>query len=197
MRITSRLLAAAIFGGLALALAPVSFGGQPVTQPLNPEPPSFYACKAVGAGTVCQGTQTEVIAPQPDSFVCPDGGIVYDQGTVETDAIRYYDGNGDLTRRVLHQHWTDAQKSNPLNGLTAPYTQSSIITDVLAVPGDFSSATETVTGAGIVTLPGYGAIFMPAGRSVTDPDGVTVFQAGPPAFVAGTAYLPLCAALGA
>jgi hypothetical protein len=122
---------------------------------------------------------------------------VYDQGTVETDAIRYYDGNGDLTRRVLHQHWTDAQKSNPLNGLTAPYTQSSIITDVLAVPGDFSSATETVTGAGIVTLPGYGAIFMPAGRSVTDPDGVTVFEAGPPAFVAGSAYLPLCAALGA
>ena len=120
MRITPRVLPAALFGGLALALAPASFGGQPVTQPLNPEPPSFYTCKAVGDGTICQGTETQVIAPQPDSFVCPDGGIVYDQGTVQTNAIRYYDANGDLTRRVLHQHWTDAQKSNPLNGLTAP-----------------------------------------------------------------------------
>ena len=194
MRITPRVLPAALFGGLALALAPASFGGQPVTQPLNPEPPSFYTCKAVGDGTICQGTETQVIAPQPDSFVCPDGGIVYDQGTVQTNAIRYYDANGDLTRRVLHQHWTDAQKSNPLNGLTAPYTQSTIITDVLAVPGDFSSATATVTGGGIVTLPGYGAIFLPAGRSITDPNGDTIFLAGPPAGTVGSA---LCAALGA
>ena len=48
MRITPRVLPAALFGGLALALAPASVGGQPVTQPLNPEPPSFYTCKAVG-----------------------------------------------------------------------------------------------------------------------------------------------------
>jgi len=194
MRITPRVLPAALFGGLARARAPARFGGQPVTQPLNPEPPSFYTCKAVGDGTICQGTETQVIAPQPDSFVCPDGGIVYDQGTVQTNAIRYYDANGDLTRRVLHQHWTDAQKSNPLNGLTAPYTQSTIITDVLAVPGDFSSATATVTGGGIVTLPGYGAIFLPAGRSITDPNGDTIFLAGPPAGTDGSA---LCAALGA
>jgi hypothetical protein len=194
MRITSRVLIAALFGGSALALAPVGFGGQPVTQPLNPAPPSFYSCMAVGGGTICQGTRTEVIAPQPDSFICPDGGIVYDQGTVKTDAIRYYDANGNLTRRVLHEHWTDAQKSNPLNGLTAPYTQSSVITDVLAVPGDFSSATETVTGGGIVTVPGYGAVFFPAGRSITDPNGDTIFLAGAPA---GTDGAALCAALGA
>ena len=65
---------------------------------------------------------------------------------------------------------------------------------MLAVPGDFSSATATVTGGGIVTLPGYGAIFLPAGRSITDPNGDTIFLAGPPAGTDGSA---LCAALGA
>jgi hypothetical protein len=197
MHFTARVLPAALVGGLALALAPVSFGAQPATQPLNPVPPSFYTCKAVGNGTICQGTRIQVIGPQPDDFVCPDGGIVYDQGTDQTDATRYYDANGNLTRRVLHDKWTDAQKSNPLTGLTAPYTQSAITTDVLAVPGDLSSATETATGGGVVTLPGYGAVFLSAGRSVTDPDGITIFQAGPPSFVAGVADVPLCNALGA
>jgi hypothetical protein len=193
----SLLAGSAAAAALALVLAPASFGGQPVTQPLNPQPPSFYTCTAVGNGTICRGTRTEVIDPHPDDFLCPDGGIVYDQGTDNLDATRYYDANGNLTRRVLRDKWTDAQKSNPLTGLTAPYTQTTLTTDVLAVPGDFSSATETVTGEGNISIPGYGVVFFYTGRSVTDTDGNTVFQAGPPAWLGGARLAELCTALGA
>jgi hypothetical protein len=188
--------AATVAAALTLVLASASFGGQPVTQTLNPEPPSFYTCMAVGNGTICRGTRTEVVDPHPD-VTCPDGVTLLDQGTDHLDATRYYDSNGNLTRRVLRDQWTDAQKTNPLTGLTAPYTQYTITTDVLGVPGDFSSATETVTGQAIITLPGYGAVFMPVGRSVTDPEGVTIFQAGPPATVTDPRFAELCTALGA
>lgn len=188
---------AALFGVLALALPSVSFGGQPVTQPLNPEPPSFYTCMAVGNGTICQGSRTEVLTPQFDGVLCPDGNLVYDQGTDTLNATRYYDANGNLTRRVLRDKWTDAQFSNPLNpDLAAPYTQETLTTDVLAVPGDFSSATETVRGEGNITIPGYGVVFFYTGRSVTDTNGNTVFQAGPPAWLGGARRTELCSALG-
>jgi hypothetical protein len=190
------LIAAPAAAALALLLAPASFGGQPVTQPLNPQPPSFYTCMAVGGGTICRGTRTEVIAPQFDGIVCPDGNIVNDQGTDTLNATRYYDANGNLTRRVLRDKWTDAQFSNPLAGLTAPYTQETLTTDVLAVPGDFNSATETVTGQGNVTIPGYGVVFFYTGRQVTDDNGNTVFQAGPPAWLGDARLVDLCTALG-
>ena len=32
--------------------------GQPATQTLDPPPPSFLACKAVGGGTICSGTRS-------------------------------------------------------------------------------------------------------------------------------------------
>lgn len=190
-------LFAGLAAALALVLVPASFGGQPVTQPLNPVPPSFYNCMAVGNGTICQGTRTEIIDPQFDGVVCPDGNIVYDQGTDTLNATRYYDANGNLTRRVLRDKWTNAQFSNPLNpDLAAPYTQETLTTDVLAVPGDFGSATETVRGEANVTIPGYGVVFFYTGRSVTDTNGNTVFQAGPPAWLGGDRLPELCTALG-
>ena len=91
--------------------------------------------------------------PPPD-FACGDDEVIYDQDTVHQVATRYYDTDGNLTQWVVHGLWSDTQKSNPLTGATAPYSQASNITDVLGVPGDFSSATETVTGQGNITIPG-------------------------------------------
>ena len=39
-----------------LILASSSFAGQPVTQLLNPSPPGWQTCKAVGDSTICEGT---------------------------------------------------------------------------------------------------------------------------------------------
>ncbi len=192
-------LLTAVFGVLMPVSA--SFAAQQVTQSLTPPPPSFYTCKAAGNGTICQGSRTFTVDPYQD-FVCGDGEVIYDQGTVRQVATRYYDSDGSLTQRFIHEFWSDAQKSNPLTGLTAPYTQASNITDVLGVPGDFSSATETVTGQANITIPGRGAVLLNAGRTVTAPDGSLDFRAGPQDFLdyflGNTDVVnELCAALGA
>jgi hypothetical protein len=186
--------------GLLMVASP-ALAGQPVTQTLTPPPPDFLTCKAVGSGTICQGSRTFTVDPHPD-FTCADGTVIYDQGTVRQVVTRYYDTDGNLVRRVIHEFWSDARKSNPLTGASAPYTQASNITDVLAVPGDFSSATETVTGQGSIHIPGLGAVLLNAGRFVVGPDGSIEFRAGPQSFLdfgdGNTAVVDeLCAALGA
>ena len=83
-----------------------------------------------------------------------------------------------------------------------PYTQHNTITDVLAVPGDFTSATETFTGQNNFTVPHMGAVFLNAGKVVFGADGTLEFRAGPQEgldyFNGNTAAVAeLCTALGA
>ncbi|HEV2259799.1 MAG TPA: hypothetical protein VGS06_42365 [Streptosporangiaceae bacterium] len=203
IRIRHTVLRTALLTALLAVLAPVpaSFAAQHVTQSLTPPPPSFLTCQAAGNGTICHGSRTFTVDPYPD-FVCPDGEVIYDQGIVRQEAARYYDTDGNLTQRVVHEFWSDAQKSNPLTGATAPYSQASNITDVLGVPGDFSSATETVTGQANITIPGMGAVLLNAGRTVWAPDGSLDFRAGPQDFLdyflGNTDVVnKLCAGLGA
>ena len=202
-RIRHPVLLTALLTAALGVLMPVSasFAAQQATQSLTPPPAPFFTCKTAGNGTICHGSRTFTVDPYPD-FVCGDGALIYDQGTVRQVATRYYDSDGNLTQRVVHEFWSDAQKSNPLTGKTAPYSQASNITDVLAVPGDFSSATETVTGQANITVPGRGAVLLNAGRTVWAPDGTLDFRAGPQDFLdyyLGNAAVvnELCAALGA
>jgi hypothetical protein len=186
---------------VVLAPVPASFAAPQVTPSLTPPPPSFVTCKAGGNGTICHGSRTFTIDPHPD-VPCSDGQVIYDQGTVRQVVTRYYDTDGNLTQRVIHELWSEAQKSNPLTGATAPYAQAFNITDVLGVPGDFSSATETVTGQANITIPGMGEVLLNAGRTVMAPDGSLDFRAGPQDFLdfalGNTDVLnELCAALGA
>jgi hypothetical protein len=188
-----------------MALTPSAFAGQPVTQTLTPPPPSYETCKAVGSGTICQGATTVSYGPEDTGIVCGSGGSafdIFDTGTYDRHAARYYDQNGNLTGRVKHDQYTSAQFSNPLTGATVPYTQSNTTTDVLAVPGDLSTATETNVGENNYTVPHLRAVFLNAGRTVTSPDGSLDFEAGPQGFLAyfdgdASVLQPLCAALGA
>lgn len=189
-----------------MAMTPSAFAGQPVTQTLTPPPPPFETCNAIGSGTICQGAATLSYARVDTGIACGSGASavdIFDSGTFDRHAARYYDQNGNLTRRVKHDQYTSAQFSNPLTGAAVPYTQSNTTTDVLAVPGDLSTATETTVGEGNFTVPHLGAVFLNAGRTVTSPDGLSEFAAGPQGllayFVEGDASVlqPLCAALGA
>jgi hypothetical protein len=191
---------------VVLALTPSALAGQPVTQTLIPPPPTFEICKAIGTGTICQGAATLSYGPVDTGIVCGIGASafdIFDAGTFDRHAARYYDQNGRLTRRVKHDQYSSANFSNPLTGATVPYAQSNTTTDVLAVPGDLSTATETDVGENNFTVPHLGAIFLNAGRTVTSPDGSNEFEAGPQGFLAyfidGDASVlePLCAALGA
>ena len=198
---------AIIAGGLAafmLASAAPAAAGQPVTQPLTPPPPSFETCKTVGTGFICEGARTLTYGPDDTGIACGSGAGAFDildQGTHNQHAIRYYNTAGDLTKRVIYDQYF-SQFSNPLTGAAVPYTQHNTITDILAVPGDFTSATETFTGQNNFTVPHMGAVFLNAGKVVFGADGTLEFRAGPQEgldyFNGNTAAVAeLCTALGA
>ena len=178
---------AGICGAIAtLVLAPAGIAGQPVTQPLNPEPSSLYTCKTVGNGFICEGSQAEPYGPQDSGIVCGSGAGTFDpiaQGVETVQAVRYYDASGDLVKRVIHEDEIGAL-SNPLTGTSAPYTVHVTNTDVLAVPGDFGSVTETTTGNQNITAPGMGNVILDAGRLVFDAGLIDLeFSAGHHAYI--------------
>ncbi|MFL6138766.1 MAG: hypothetical protein ACJ74O_13330 [Frankiaceae bacterium] len=89
--------------------------------------------------------------PEGTGIVCGSGDSafeIFDSGAFEERVIRFYDSNGNLTRRVIHFTEIGGEWSNPVTGATAPYTQNYVTTDVLAIPGDFTSATSTTPGGG-------------------------------------------------
>ena len=171
---------------LALAVAPTARAGQPAGQTLTPPPPSFETCKSVGNGTICEGARPEAYGPIDTGIVCGSGSgsfDIFDRGAFRQHAIRYYNANGDLMRRVIHEEYSLGQFSNPLTGTVVPYNQTDTISDVLAVPGDLGSATETTIGENIYR-PAHGApVFVNAGRTVFALDGTLEFRAGPQSFL--------------
>jgi hypothetical protein len=190
----------------ALALAPGALAAEPAPEDLNPPPPAFLTCKPLGAGTICSGTSHEVkVSELQPELVCGTGADafnIYDQGDIYQRATRWYNANGDLTRRVLHERWKPAWWSNPLTGETIPYTQTTKITAELAVPGDFGSATETTVGENIYTDPDtHKKVLASTGRVVFGADGTLDFRAGQQpfldAFVDGdmSVFDAVCAAL--
>lgn len=189
---------AALLPGSALA-------GQAVTQTLTPPPPAFESCKAIGSGTLCQGSRV-LVEPQFDTgIVCGSGASAFDiyyGDTIDQVASRTYNLDGNLTNRFIEERYTAAGFVNPTTGASLPVIAHDVISDVLAVPGDGSSATETTTGQFTVTTPGNGALLLNAGRVVQRAaDGVTEFQAGPHQFLElingdPTITQRLCDALG-
>ena len=188
-----------------LASAGPAAAGQPVTQTLTPPPPSYETCKTVGTGFICEGARTLTYGPDDTGITCGTGAgavDILDQGTHNQHAIRFYNTDGNLTKRVIYDQYF-SQFSNPLTGAAIPYTQHNTTTDILAVPGDFTSATETTTGQTNFTVPHQGAVLLNAGRVVFGADGTLEFSAGPQGFLdyfynGNTAALDeLCTALGA
>ena len=167
----------------ALILVSSGLAGQPVTQTLNPPPPPWQTCKAVGGGTICEGTNVESYGPVDTGIVCGSGAGAFDILDTATDDYsvwKKFDADGNLVRRVFHDHYTFGQFGNPLTGAAVPYTQTDTRIDVLAVPGDLDSATETTTWQSLFHLPGAGApVFWNSGRTVQFPIfGPTEFSAG-------------------
>jgi len=193
-------------------MASVALAGQPVTQTLNPPPPPYETCKAVGDGTICQGTTTFAYGPTDTAdegppLVCGSGSgtfDVFDSAVGNSLARRVYDANGNLVRRMRYDQVTDGQNINPLTGAVVPYTSRLTNIDVLSVPGDLASTTLTTTGEFIVRPPHAAPVFRDVGRTVIrlEPDFSVDFRAGPQDlfdYASGdTSVLePLCSALGA
>jgi hypothetical protein len=199
----------ALLASIALALsipAGSAYAGQPVAQTLNPPPPSFEPCKAVGSGTICFGSRT-VVVNDDTGTVCGYGADSFDivlDATVDQTASRTYDRGGNMTERVIHDTYRSGLFVNSVTGASVAFTGHDTVTDILAVPANFNTATETIKGEIAVTLPHEGTVYLTAGRIVTAvADGTVDFQAGPGAliewFVNGgppEAPAELCAILG-
>jgi hypothetical protein len=184
-----------------MALAPAAFAGQPPSSGLNPPPPAFYTCMATGPQTICRASRDEVEPRQPTDVFCP-GFEVNDQGDIHQDLMRRYDANGNFAERVIRETWTHSMWSNPSTGDTVPYTQRDITRDVLGVPGDETTITETQTGENIYTDPvTHKKVMASAGRTVFGPDGTLEAASGQQwaidAFINGDASVldGVCAAL--
>jgi hypothetical protein len=189
----------------ALSLASAGLAGQPVTQTLNPPPQPWQTCKAVGEGTICEGTISFSYGPIYAGITCGSGSSsfgIFDSATESELSRRFYDENGNLVRRIRHDSFTSGRLSNPLTGATLDYTQTQKWTDTLAVPGDLGSATVTLTGEFVIHGVDGAPVLVGAGRTVFAPDFTIEFQAGPSGFIdlialEPSAVGPLCAALAA
>jgi hypothetical protein len=186
-----------------LAGVPAALAGQPVTQTLTPPAPSWQTCKAVGGGSICEGTRTVSYGPIDSGVVCGAGAPafgIFDRGTDDVHAVRFYDEGGKMTRRIFTDHYSFGEFSNPLTGATVGYTQHDTTTDVLDIPGDLSTVTRTFSGENNYTVPGMGAVFLNAGRTVIGSNGDEEFASGQHGFDAyfsgdTSAVERLCAAL--
>ena len=179
-------LAAGAIG--VLAMAPGAVAAPPSPQVLNPPPPDLYTCRPLGAGTLCTGATQEVkVSEEQPELVCGAGAgafFIHDNGVVDSRFTRWYDADGNLTKRVIFEKWSDTFWSNPLSGKTVPYTQTNKITTVLAVPGDFDSATETTVGSNIYTDPvSHRKVMKSTGRVVFGADGSLESASGHHPFV--------------
>jgi hypothetical protein len=183
-----------------------ALAGQPVTQTLNPPPPSFEPCKAVGSRTICFGSRT-VLVNDDTGTVCGEGANAFDivlDATVDQTASRTYNRNGDMTERFIQDTYRSGLFVNSVTGASLPFTGHDTVTDVLAIPADFDSATETIAGEFAVTLPHAGTVYLAAGRIVmAAADGTIDFQGGPGVLIewfvnGGSPEAPaeLCSALG-
>lgn len=170
--------AALIAGAIAaLALVPAASAAAPALGELNPPPPDYYTCKAVGARTICTATLTETKVAEPQTeLVCGSGAsafTIYDNGTEESRLTRRYNADGNLTSRVEHEVWLNSFWSNPLTGKVVTYTQRGTFFDELTVPGDFDSVVETITGENVYTDPvTHKKVLRSVGRVVWGPEGL-------------------------
>src|SRR4029450_8349804 len=100
----------------------------PAPRSPTPPPPDLMSCKPLGSGTKCSGRFEEIKVAEPqDELVCGSGAgafVIHDNAHLFARSTRWYDSNGNLTRRVIHERWLSAFWSNPLSGKTVPYTQT-------------------------------------------------------------------------
>src|SRR5215216_4144570 len=149
---------------LFAVMTPQSVLASQIVDPstLNPPiPPEFNPeCKAVGFGTLCTVDFVETHAPEATDLICgssPSSFAVVSSDTRTVTGRRYYDENGDLTRRHFRQVLVGTF-TNPLTGASLDYAESTTIIHDLSVPGDLSTGTETVTGSVRLSEPQGGTV---------------------------------------
>jgi hypothetical protein len=199
--------AAGTAASLAVALAVANpASARVVVDPstLNPAPPDYVnaTCVTGAGGVVCDlAFSDDPVVNEPSGFVCAgtELDISLNRSVV---GKRYYDQNGDLTRRHFRED-VSGTFANPDTGESVPWTQNDTVVHDLAVPGDLGTGTVKSSGLGTrIWLPGGGTILVDSGvtRQAAGTGDILHTSANHPFedyFVRGdaTALVALCAAL--
>ena len=183
---------------LTLALAPAAMAGTPVDpSSLNPVPPDFYSCQADGVNTICRGSFEDAIVGGDNGPICGDQHF-YEFTAISVDAVRFYDANKDLVRRIGHESLSGFFSLSPTGeSPTIDVVGHWNIVIEYTVPGDLASGLETTRGlinqTGSSSAHGFGAALHASGRVL--PDGT--FHGLNHDFFTDGANEAFCAALGA
>jgi hypothetical protein len=188
----------------AVAPQPV-FAGQSDPNTLNPPPPPQFnpVCKSVGGGTICTVQFSDPPFAGGSGVICGSGASAYEVFQFQNRSVighRYYDENGNLTRRLFHEVDTGTL-TNPINQVAVSFSVRGTTLHDLSISGDLTSGTQILTGSFRVYRPHGGIVILEAGRTVASGTGDFIRESGPHPFqdyfVFGdtAAVQPLCDAL--
>lgn len=172
---------------------------------LNPPPPPAFnpICEKSGFGTLCTVNFSDPPFAGDSGLACGSGANAFEVFQFSTRSVqgkRYYDQNGNLLKRHFREYLTGTF-SNPLSNKAVTFSGSVTHVHVLAVPGDNTSGTESLTGGTRIHLQNGGIVLVDAGRATVTEDGTILNESGQHPFdeyfVFGdtTALQPLCDAL--
>ena len=149
---------------------------------LNPPPPPEFnpVCKRVGAGTICTVQFSDPPFAGGSGAVCGTGADAYEVYQFQNRSVtgeRYYDQNGNLTRRHFHEVDTGTF-SNPLTHTAVSFSQRGNTLHDLAIPGDITSGTIILTGSIRLYRPHSGTVILETGRNVNSGTGDFIRESG-------------------
>jgi hypothetical protein len=190
---------------IGLSIPRLLFAGQPVDpSTLNPPPnPLTTVCEKDGNQTICTLQFSDPPFAGGSGVICGTGATAYEVFQFQNRSVigkRYYDQNGNLTRRHFRETLSGTF-SNPLTHATASFDGKDTVLHDLTIPGNVSTGTETVTGLFHVYLPHGGTVLFEAGKTINSADGTILSESGPHPFIAyfvlgdAAAVQPLCDAL--
>ena len=139
------------------------------------DPGLSWTCQATGTGVVCRASAQFADSFGDTGLPC-GGGTIYEAGTGTFDITRIYtaeqtgvSGPGDyLTRSIGHENFKFTESLSPTGaGITAPWKTHDTFTIDFAVPGDWSTTTQTIRGdMGSANASGTGLLFHDVGLTI-------------------------------
>ena len=198
----ARSVALAIGVGLVLA-APVAAGEPVDPNTLNPPPAASFnaTCERTGHRIVCEIAFSDPpLVSEPSGIICGGGDLLFSQ-TRDVVGKRFYDADGNLTRRHFREAFAGTV-TNPSSGITLDWVAHNTIIHDLAVPGEIASGHTSITGQQIRIFGTNGTVLVDVGHLVIDEStGELLHSSGKHAFddyfINGNtaALAPLCDAI--
>jgi hypothetical protein len=167
---------------LTLSLVTPVAAREPVDpNTLNPPPPDYFnaTCERVGAGIVCDLAFSDPpVVDEPITDICGMELLISEARSVV--GKRFYDADGNLLERHFRESWVRTLV-NPVNDKSLDWLGHDTIIHRLAVPGDLTTGTLTVSGTpNRLSIPGGGTVLLDAGHLTVDIATDTVTQSGGP-----------------